>query len=633
MRKIVKYIYLPLSLLICVPLFSQTIIDVREQFNCAWVGGAEVDLNNDGYLDLIYGGEQIWVRNYFNEDCEFLNNTNFTARVHLYNSQKQRYEDIHTNYFVGARPSLYFTDMNGDGIMDIVAGEFFKNQGDFYGGGIYLGNGDGNFTKQVMQFDLSSFVFRPSAVAVADFNNDGLPDIVCTGYDIVGGQNVSRAALLINKGNFKFRVTEQALLASPMMHFVQVKSFDCNNDGYMDFVIQGTCIPSTNNNSEFFADIYVNTGASNPGQFSRMNISSFVRPKANGGFNIADFDSDGWLDFFITGDAYYDGNNNLIGESAVCMNQRNGTFSVKPQPNLPVDFRTYNSTGNATRTIDWNNDGHYDLIVPGHQPVSSGGLGTQVAYYFINDGTGLFRQGIRIPGATECNILFPDWNGDGIVDYLIQGQSWDNTYFSETGKIAAVMINTAGQTNARPLPPGNLSVNTSGNHVTFSWEAEENKNLSYEYFIKDSQGNLYTACRSHIGGELDGKRKVLDLGNAMLNKSITLHNLPQGTYTWGVQTIDASYAGSVFTWGENFSVGETNIDNAELLPLSVYSKNNRLFISSLNDKIDVFVYAVSGMLINSEFNNSEHVFYLPNGVYLLKVIFKDGSIIYQKTIV
>ena len=191
------------------PLYAQTVIDVSNEFNCAWAGGAEVDLNNDGFLDLMYGGEQLWVRDYFNEDCVFFKNTNFVARAHLYNPSKQKYEDVHTNYFIGARPSLVFTDMNGDRIMDIVAGEYWKNQGDFYGGGIYIGNGNGNFHKQEMTFEPTSFIFRPTAVAVSDFNNDGLPDIVCAGHDIINGQRVSRSAILINKGDFHFKVTEE----------------------------------------------------------------------------------------------------------------------------------------------------------------------------------------------------------------------------------------------------------------------------------------------------------------------------------------------------------------------------------------------------------------------------------------
>jgi hypothetical protein len=339
-----------------------------------------------------------------------------------------------------------------------------------------------------------------------------------------------------------------------------------------------------------------------------------------GGICVADFNGDGWLDVFITGDEI-NGGEAGFSEMTVLLNDQNGSFTVSSQPNFPVNFRQWMTSVNTARAYDWNGDGNTDLIVTGHQPIDNGGVGTQLAYYFLNDGTGIFQPGVRIPGATEACILLPDWNGDGVRDYLVQGQSWDASVYPADWRIAAVMINAFTTINERPTAPTDLNSVVNGRNITLNWQAGTDNNtpeasLSYEYYIKDSNENFYVACRSHVGGTLDGTRKILDLGNAMLNKSITIRNLPDGNYTWGVQSIDACYDGSVFATGA-FTIGANSINTLNTENINIHSAKGILYIS-LQQPAEVFVYTVNGVLIQSFANKSNVEISLQKGVYIVK---------------
>lgn len=95
-----------------------------------------------------------------------------------------------------------------------------------------------------------------------------------------------------------------------------------------------------------------------------------------------------------------------------------------------------------------------------------------------------------------------------------------------------------------------------GNRVTLHWQPGSRKNVTHEVFIRDSQGRLLGNCRSYVGGELDGQRKCMDIGNLSYVDSVS-YTLPEGRYTWGVQTVNASLQGSPFATGE-FVIGSSD---------------------------------------------------------------------------
>ncbi len=74
---------------------------------------------------------------------------------------------------------LTMTDLNGDGILDLVAS-------DGYDAAYLLGNGDGTFQSE-QHFTLAGPA--PKAVALTDFNADGQPDLVFADQGDQSGTN------------------------------------------------------------------------------------------------------------------------------------------------------------------------------------------------------------------------------------------------------------------------------------------------------------------------------------------------------------------------------------------------------------------------------------------------------------
>lgn len=640
MKKTITFLF---SAMFMMNSYAQPTIEILPQYGSGWGGGVEIDVDNDGHLDLIFGGMAADPRFVDDPDGNQVETNKMTTLL-MFNSVTNTYEKKDINLLNANRAHFAVADFNGDGIMDLVVAEHMRDV--LYKPGIFEGVGDGTFIYREMSFDDATFAFRPVSVAVADFNNDGLSDIVALGYETIAEVVVHRSAVLINKGDYSFEVTNTALLHDYELALVTVKVLDHNNDGYMDFFVSGNLDnPASNNDARVLADIFENLGADEPGSFFRLFLGDgTIYQKANGGLDIADFNGDGWLDFALHGEGGAGTGEPLPPAnvwaciSRVYINQRNGTYREILQPNFSADLRPLNSSGMSTRVFDWDGNGSPDIFIGGWNP--SPETATQAGFYWLNDGAGNFGTRNRIPGGSELFMLFPDWDGNGVRDYFMSGQSWDATYFSElqTGRTAAIMLNSRTGRNQRPTAPTGLNAVVNGNNVVLSWvTATDNETpdaaLSYEYFLK-KDGKFYNSVRSHVGGSLDGVRKVLDLGNAMLNRSITLHDLPGGTYEWGVQAIDASYDGSVFATG-TFTVGGVNVEetaNAENM-VSVYTTDfNTLNVRS-NSPASVHIFSINGLLVQSVENSVSYTTILPTGVYLVRVTIDNNVPVTKKVII
>ncbi len=601
-----KNIYVLILALISLGAFAQT-HEIHTELGQAWGGGASVDINADGHLDFYIAG---------NPDGD----TSRWNRMAFYNPSTKKYDSIGTNLQVTDRVNLDWYDVDGDGKLDLLGTE---HSWSYYNGGVYKNEGDGQFTK--LDWPIPN---RTMAGAFADFNNDGMIDYVCISNDSLG------SCVMINKGDGTFDTTNVGVFDGLFFGLGYVEVLDYNNDGLMDFFLSAN-VDNDVSEARVISDIFINYDEA-PGSFFRAflgktddNPGGSIYMKGNGGVDFADFNSDGWIDMALYGEG---GRGTLepAGGGWECithtyMNAKDGTFTDKAQPAINTDLRPLSSTGVGTGVIDWDMDGDYDLIVTGWNPT----IDTQVGFLYSGDGAGNFTDEGRIPGGSETVVLFNDWNDDGVYDYLVSGHSWDPMWYTDgvnTGRTASVFFNTNTTTaNVKPSAPTNLAATLVEDMLTLSWDASTDDltpavSLSYEFFLKDGDDKFIVAPASMVGGDKDGFRMLVKHGNAYLNKFAIINDLPHGSYTWGVQAIDASYAGSAFATG-TFNIVAASVSNVVVTDLAdIYSSNEMLVVRGKSyDRAKVEVFNLIGQQIISERVDNNFNTHLPKGIYIVKV--------------
>jgi probable HAF family extracellular repeat protein len=134
------------------------------------------DLNGDGKPDLVVANG-----NSFSTDSVLLGNGDGTFQPQ-------------TTVFVGESHQVVIGDLNGDGKPDLVNAN--SNSGTV---SVSLGNGDGTFQPRTTYAVEPGFGGSgPIAVAIADLNGDGKPDLVTADY------SVNAVSVLLGNGNGTF---------------------------------------------------------------------------------------------------------------------------------------------------------------------------------------------------------------------------------------------------------------------------------------------------------------------------------------------------------------------------------------------------------------------------------------------
>ena len=508
-----------------------------------------VDLNNDGYQDIVAGG---------------LANERLTYASLYHHATRIWTTKTNLPFQVADKPSLIPCDLNNDGNMDIVAFEQAGSETEGSREGIFLGNGNGTFREASLfltnpdgsncSFDIKG----PCSADIIDIDNDGRLDIVCAGHRGETNCNVVLHQQGIDDGGIHFIV--EPYEADFLFSHAIVQAADMNNDGYQDFVISAEV--DEREHRTRFTDIYLNDTLCH-GRFIRLGLGDdggIIKRKANGILQVADFNNDGWTDILLSGDG-----DASSGETAVrqrmYLNQKtfSPTFASVSSDATGAGYVVQTSVNNAAGVIDWDGDGTYDLLMSG---TKRGASKTEGHLYLNQTGTraGRLSKYCTIPGATAPSIIFPDWNGDGRKDYLVSGQFNDDTYLTKSQNgTARVMCYNLYPTPSRPDAPLNPTAIVQGDSVLLQWERAETAqpNCTYEVFIRDSLDTQQNSTPAFVGDARDGKRKVNRMGRVGSICRWTFHPTVPGTYTWGVQTVDAAYSGSAFALGPAFTIGNT----------------------------------------------------------------------------
>ena len=575
-----------------------TIQKVDQSLANDYATGCEIDVNNDGIQELIVGGNPRWkgigqtVIDQDGNEVFVKDRATWLLKWNGTGYDKTQFSEEGT---FGERSHCIPADFNGDGNVDVYVA---SGGGLNTLNGIYLNDGKGNFTRdtrfKVLNPDGTEFAvtettdegdktfnyWLPRAADVADFNNDGRPDIVTLGWWWNSDSKNAMAAVLINNGDGTFTKTAENVFTNDddvlmSMALCTVKAYDLNNDGYPDILFLGNVdnpegkgnVPTAKEKMvprtfRIFLDNGADTDLSEgPVGFYSLGIETGVSHTfGNGNIVVADFNCDGQPDVFVTGESPDDAVTGWRFYGQLLTSKiTGGEVTYTDNPSFAArgkDIRPLNSTNVGVRAIDYTGNGEYELFLNGWCTTMLDGTGnTQSGWMLKGRNLTAFE---RIPGASEHGIFFLDNGKTGAKNYAFTGYHGDGAYFSKEQRgRSMVFCNNPYGVASRPDAPRNLKVSVKGKNVEIAWEAPEGakNNETYELFLQNERGKFLNSVCSFVGGDKDGIRKVTRQGNVYMNKSVTLKNVADGTYTIGVQTVNAALRGSIFTTVRNIGVG------------------------------------------------------------------------------
>ena len=285
--------------------------------------------------------------------------------------------------------SVTIADFNGDGLPDLAIAN--------WGGesvSVLLGDGTGGFTEPTSSpYAVGN---TPFAAIAADFNGDGIADLVVPNYSNGDAGTVS-VLLGIGNGSFQSQVT-YAVGDGPR----SVAVGDFNGDGFPDLAVAN--YGNGSGSTPGTVSVLLNSGT---GTFAAATDSPYTVGTSPIYVAVGDFRGVGKLDLAVTNSA-----DNTI---SILLGNGDGTFSPTP-PTLPPTYPT-GTEPFGVAIGDFNGDGVADLAATNY---NSGSTGT--VSVLLGDGTGAFTAETGSPytvGNGPTRLAAGDFNGDGIADLAV----------------------------------------------------------------------------------------------------------------------------------------------------------------------------------------------------------------------
>lgn len=394
-----------------------------------------LDYNNDGNLDFILGQDRGNIL--FTGDGK--GNFVKTSKEDFVFNDGYGLEAAETpdTYMVsGLSEAAYdgitvVADFNRDGISDVLCYnstetttvEIKNDQGEVTGvyynianihPAIFLGNGDGTFT---VIDETGMDPLRAGTFSVADFDRDGILDVVANGWlDSLGD-----GALRLYKGNGDGTFTAMAEVnatfdAAPAgAQKGRVLFVDINGDGYADIFQSG----ETFHNQQWgvYSEIWINNNGTSFTQSTFDFAKQLVEVK-NSGADWADVNNDGLMDLVFAG---ADASGAI---SVVAINEGNGTFNFQDEKIMGT------RSGVSVVAVDFDEDGVVDIATLGYN-------GTQ--NFNIYTGSMKSRKDVNSAPTAPANLAMEA--NDASVTF-----SWDAATDEQT-PAAALLYNVYVKTN------------------------------------------------------------------------------------------------------------------------------------------------------------------------------------------
>lgn len=412
---------------------------------------AWIDVNMDGKLDIVNTGvstpdnvDAITPEIYFNEG-----GNNFV----LITTNLPRMPFISSDWY----------DYDKDNDKDLVLGGWSLPTGSGYTLGVYKNNGDGQFFK-VSSLDGAA---EPTRISWHDFNRDGKPDVIGSGY------------FYKNMGADSFKTA--SFSTTHYNHYPNTTIYDdFNNDGNIDIFLAGDDLSDVDCNRSKTSALVLGRGwqFSPLPKFELVTNLALLNPNANLGtayFRWGDFDSDGLLDVIVTG--YNNPNYSSTNYLLAFKNNGNNNFSLlfnsvsNPLPVPPgMAFVQYNYIG----LFDVNNDGINELFACPSIVYKKNGSYWEIMSNTIDN------------VAPEASYLdFADYDKDGFTDAVVN-----------SGKVVVYKNNGTGKmfNISSPLPGYTTGALASPSLYQIQWVDFDNDGdpdiLTSKGILENRNGNF-----------------------------------------------------------------------------------------------------------------------------------------------
>ena len=493
-------------------------------------GGIEVDLDNDGDLDIVVNNvnENAFIlknnarelqptNNYLSIGFKGPENNHFGigAKVIAYTNSKTLIEENYTTkgYLSSTAPKIHLglgqiaqidsleiiwpggkyqtlrdLNTNQEVIVDYkkASGNYFSSQ-PLYSKGL-MTNGSALFNYKHSEYSSIEYDREPlipfastntgSSTTLADINNDSLTDV------FIGGGKMQAGHLYIQQIDGTFIKTNEAVFETDAINEDTDNTFfDANGDGYKDLLVvsggnefkQGKALQPRlyiNKNGNFIKDSL---------QFKDIELNASK-------VSAVDIDNDGDLDISIASDIvpWEFGN---TSQQYLFLNDGKGYFN-DVTAKFGNDFRNIGNVSDIT-WVDINSDGYNDAIVAGHwMPIS----------ILINDGKQLRLQennNLNNTNGWWNTIKAEDFDKDGDID-IIAGNWGLNTRLKASEEMPITLYNSDFDDNGKVDPV--VTYFHQGKETPFASKDElvkqlpflNKKFLSYQDFAKASLTDLFT---------------------------------------------------------------------------------------------------------------------------------------------
>lgn len=308
-------------------------------------------------------------------------------------------------------------DFNNDGLLDIMVSGWKRSQLK-----LYINQGKKGFYDATQKSKLTGLIGGFNLYQL-DYNNDGNLDVFVVRGAWLGPFGLLPNSLLKNNGDGTFTdVTVKSGVLSFKASMVAVCA-DFNHDGYTDIYVGNDSHPERG--SDFPSELLINNGDGTFKEESRLagvQISGVIK-----GLSAADYDNDGKTDLFVS---------QRRGENFLFKNVGNSKNGVPQFIDVSKEAEVKNLHTSFTSWFwDYNNDGFQDLYVSQYN--AGQGLCAEDAAkwysgivdstfnpgFYHNNGDGTFTNiadeiGLNIPLQT-MGANFGDINNDGWLDFYL----------------------------------------------------------------------------------------------------------------------------------------------------------------------------------------------------------------------